>query len=115
MAVARVLPPFVRQVAIANPLHVKPIAHARVKTDKVDAGTLGSLFAAEYLPEICPRTPPPSGRAGRLRAAISLSVVIRGSRTKCTRFCTPILFRNVLTLTCSIGRGGHGWRARRGS
>jgi transposase len=52
MAVSRVLSPFVRRVVIANPLQVKAIAHARVKTDKVDAGTLASLFAVGYLPEI---------------------------------------------------------------
>lgn len=52
MAVSRVLSPFVRSVVIANPLQVKAIAHARVKTDKVDAGTLANLFAAGYLPEI---------------------------------------------------------------
>jgi transposase len=52
MAVSRVLSPFVRRVVIANPLQVKAIAHARVKTDKVDAGTLASLFAAGYLPEV---------------------------------------------------------------
>jgi transposase len=52
MAVSRVLSPFVRRVVIANPLQVKAIAYARVKTDKVDAGTLASLFAAGYLPEI---------------------------------------------------------------
>ena len=52
MAVSRVLSPFVRRVIIANPLQVKAIAHAPVKTDKVDAGTLASLFAAGFLPEI---------------------------------------------------------------
>jgi hypothetical protein len=68
MAVSRVLSPFVRRVVIANPLQVKAIAHARVKTDKVDAGTLASLFAAGYLPEIltprlCNRTKAPADRA----------------------------------------------------
>lgn len=52
MAVSRVLSPFVTRVVIANPLQVKAIAHSQVKTDKVDAGTLASLFAAGYLPEI---------------------------------------------------------------
>ena len=52
MAVCRVLSPFVRRVVIANSLQVKAIAHARAKTDKVDAGTLASLFAAGYLPEV---------------------------------------------------------------
>jgi transposase len=52
MAESRVLSPFVRRVASANPLQLKAIAHARVKTDKVDAGTLASLFAAGHLPVI---------------------------------------------------------------
>ena len=52
MAVSRVLSPFVTRVVIANPLQVKAIAHAHVKTDKIDAGVLASLYAAEYLPEI---------------------------------------------------------------
>ena len=33
MAVSRVLSPFVRRVVIANPMQVKAIAYARVKTD----------------------------------------------------------------------------------
>ena len=40
MAVSRVLAPHVARVVIANPLQVKAIAHAHVKTDKVDAATL---------------------------------------------------------------------------
>ena len=52
MAVSRVLSQFVQRVMIANPLQVKVIAHAHVETDKIDAGTLASLHAAGYLPEI---------------------------------------------------------------
>src|ERR1700684_4262584 len=52
MAVVRVLSPYVARVIIANPLQVKAIAHAHVKTDKIDAGTLASLRAAGFLPEI---------------------------------------------------------------
>ena len=43
MALVRVLSPFVARVVIANPLQVKAIAHAHVKTDKIDAGVLASL------------------------------------------------------------------------
>ena len=39
-AIVRLLTPFVNRVVIANPLQVKAIAHARVKTDKVDAKIL---------------------------------------------------------------------------
>ena len=52
MGVSRVLAPFVARVIIANPLQVKAIAQAHVKTDKIDAGTLASLHAAGYLPQI---------------------------------------------------------------
>jgi transposase len=43
MAVSRILSPHVARVVIANPLQVKAIAHAQVKTDKIDAGILASL------------------------------------------------------------------------
>jgi transposase len=42
MAVVRVLSPYVARVIVANPLQVKAIAHARIKTDKIDAGVLAS-------------------------------------------------------------------------
>lgn len=52
MAVVRVLSPYVARVIVANPLQVEAIAHAHVKTDKIDAGVLASLRAANFLPEI---------------------------------------------------------------
>src|ERR671938_1643977 len=52
MAVVRVLGPYVARVIVANPMQVKAIAHARIKTDKIDAGVLASLRAADFLPEI---------------------------------------------------------------
>ncbi len=51
-AIVRLLTPFVNRVIIANPLQVKAIAHARVKTDKVDAKILAQLHAAGFLPEV---------------------------------------------------------------
>ncbi len=51
-AIVRLLTPFVARVVIANPLQVKAIAHARVKTDKVDARILAQLHAADFLPEV---------------------------------------------------------------
>lgn len=88
MAVSRVLSPHVARVVIANPLQVKAIAHARVKTDKVDAGTLASLHAAGYLPKIWHPTRRRSGCAGSSPAAIRSSGTERGSRTRCTPSCT---------------------------
>lgn len=40
LAIARILEPHVARVVVANPMAVKAIAHAKVKTDKVDARTL---------------------------------------------------------------------------
>ncbi|MCK1425865.1 hypothetical protein [Bradyrhizobium sp. 87] len=51
-AVERILRPHVKRVAVANPRLVRAIAYARVKTNKVDAGTLAKLHAAGFLPEV---------------------------------------------------------------
>jgi len=80
MAVSRVLSPFVARVVIANPLQVKSIAHAHVKTDKVDAGTLASLRAAGYLPEIW--TPDPETERRRRLVARRYQVVRHRTRLK---------------------------------
>ncbi|MDM0117745.1 IS110 family transposase [Variovorax sp. J22R133] len=50
--IVRLLTPFVHRVAIANPLQVRAIACAKVKTDKIDAATLARLHAAQFLPEV---------------------------------------------------------------
>ncbi len=52
MAVVRVLSPYVARVIMANPLQVRAIAHARIKTDKIDAAVLAQLRAADFLPEV---------------------------------------------------------------
>src|SRR3712207_297265 len=50
--IVRLLRPFARRVAIANPLQVRAIAHAKVKTDKIDAAVLAKLHASGFLPEV---------------------------------------------------------------
>jgi transposase len=40
------------RVVVVNPLQVKAIAHAKIKTDKVDAHTLAQLLRADYLPAV---------------------------------------------------------------
>lgn len=78
MAVSRVLSPFVARVVIANPLQVKAIAYAHVKTDKVDAGTLANLYAAGYLPEIWT----PDAATERLRRLVARRYQIVRHRTR---------------------------------
>ena len=51
-AVAAVISPHVRRVVIANPMQVRVIAHAKIKTDTIDAGVLAQLYASGFLPEV---------------------------------------------------------------
>jgi transposase len=39
-------------VAIANPVQLRGIAYARVKTDKIDAAMLARIHASGFLPEV---------------------------------------------------------------
>jgi transposase len=77
MGVSRVLTPFVTRVIIANPLQVK---QAHVKTDKIDAGTLASLQAAGYLPQIW--TPDAGTERKRRSAARRYQIVRHRTRLK---------------------------------
>jgi transposase len=51
-AVAGVIGPHVKRVVIANPQQVRIIAHAKIKTDTIDAGVLAQLYASGFLPEV---------------------------------------------------------------
>jgi transposase len=51
-AIVRLLSPFVGRVVISNPILVRAIAWAKVKTDKIDAATLAKLHASGFLPEV---------------------------------------------------------------
>jgi transposase len=90
MAVVRVLSPYVARVIVANPLQVKAIAHARVKTDKIDAGVLASLRAPIFCPRSGCRTPLPSGCVGWLPGATKWFAIAPGSRMRCMPSCMPI-------------------------
>ena len=51
-AVADILRPFVASVTVGNPLQIKAIAQAKVKTDKIDAQVLANLLRCDYLPTV---------------------------------------------------------------
>lgn len=64
MAVVRVLGPYVARVIVANPLQVKVIAHARIKTDKIptpasrlagDPGSTPACWLRSAPPTSCPK------------------------------------------------------------
>ena len=51
-SVAAVIAPHVKKVVIANPKQVRGIAHAKIKTDTIDASVLAQLYASGFLPEV---------------------------------------------------------------
>jgi transposase len=51
-AIVAALKPHVARVIVANPLQVRLIAEAKVKTDKIDAAILAQLYATGFLPEV---------------------------------------------------------------
>ena len=113
MAVARVLSPFVTRVIIANPLQVKAIAHAHVKTDKIDAGTLASLHAAGYLPEIWT----PDAATERLRRLVARRYQVVRHRTRIKNEVHSILHAHLIPhcphADLFNGAAGPGWRGSR--
>lgn len=92
MAVSRVLSPFVRRVVIANPLQVKAIAQAHVKTDKIDAGTLANLYAAGYLPEIWT----PDAATERMRRLVARRYQVVRHRTRIKNEVHSILHAHLI-------------------
>ncbi|MEQ8923488.1 MAG: IS110 family transposase [Marinovum algicola] len=92
MAVSRILSPYVKGVVIANPLQVKAIAHAHVKTDKVDAGTLASLYAAGYLPEIWT----PDAATERMRRLVARRYQVVRHRTRIKNEVHAILHAHLI-------------------
>ena len=77
-AVAGVLRPFVAEIVIGNPLRVRAIAEAKIKTDKVDARVLAELLRADYLPAVWQ----PDAETQRLRRLTHRRVALVSDRTR---------------------------------
>jgi transposase len=111
MAVVRVLSPYVSRVIVANPLQVKAIAHAHVKTDKIDAGVLASLRAADFLPEVWL----PDANTERLRRLVARRNQIVRHRTRIKNEVHAILHAHLVP-PCPhadlFGRLGRAWLGR---
>jgi transposase len=111
MAVVRVLGPYVARVIVANPLQVKAIAHAQVKTDKIDAGVLASLWAAGFLPEVWV----PDADTERLRRLVARRNQVVRHRTRVKNETHAILQAHLVP-PCPhadlFGRLGRTWLAQ---
>jgi len=111
MAAVRVLAPHVARVIVANPLQVKAIAHAHVKTDKIDAGVLASLRAADFLPEIWL----PDADTERLRRLVARRNQVVRHRTRIKNEVHAILHAHLIPPcphAALFGRLGRIWLAR---
>jgi transposase len=91
-AVVRILSPFVKRVVIANPLMVRAIAWAKIKTDKIDAATLAKLHASGFLPEVWH----PDEETAALRRLVAERSQLVSQRTRLKNRVQSILHANLL-------------------
>jgi len=87
--VAEVLSPYVDRVVIANFKQVHMIAHAKVKTDTIDATVLAKLYASGFLPEVWVPDQERLRFEGRLPSERSWSANVRGWSILSSRSSTP--------------------------
>jgi transposase len=92
MAVVGLMAPHVKRMVIANPLQVRAIAHAKVKTDKIDAMVLAKLHAAGFLPEVWQ----PDEATERLRRQVARRATIVQSRTRVKNRIQSVLHTNLI-------------------
>ena len=92
MVIVKLMTPHVKRVVIANPLQVRAIAHAKIKTDKIDALVLAKLHAAGFLPEVWQ----PDETTERLRRQITRRAAIVQSRTRVKNRIQSVLHANLI-------------------
>src|SRR5437588_1811094 len=109
-AIAEILEGHVARVVIANTRKLSAIAESKVKTDKLDAKTVGELLAAGFLPAVW--SPDEFTRALRRRLQ-RRSKLVR-SRTRAKNECHAVLARNLKgrpPMSDVFGKAGRRWLA----
>lgn len=91
-AIVRLLSPFVSRVVISNPLLVRAIAWAKVKTDKIDASVLAKLHASGFLPEVRM----PDEETERLRRVVAERVQLVSQMTRFKNRIHSVLHANLI-------------------
>jgi transposase len=106
-AVAGVLRPFVAEIVIGNPLRVRAIAEAKIKTDKVDARVLAELLRADYLPAVWQ----PDAETQRLRRLTHRRAALVSDRTRLKNRLHSILHHVLVPLPeCELfSKAGIAW------
>lgn len=95
------------RVVVANSMQVKAIAHARVKTDKIDAHILAQLLRADFIPEV----QMPDVATWELRQLMTHRQLLVRQRTAARNAVCGILNRKLLTpaLKELFGPSGRRW------
>lgn len=86
------LRPFVASVTVSNPLLTKAIAHAKIKTDRIDVTVLAHLLRLGYLPTVW--TPDPATR--ELRRQTTERACLTADRTRLKNRIHAILHQRLL-------------------
>lgn len=109
-AIVAALKAHVARVVIANPLQVRLIAEARVKTDKIDAAVLAQLYASGFLPEVWIA----DDRTQALRRQVARRAQIVRQRTRLKNEIHSVLATHLIprcTATDLFGKKGRRWLA----
>ena len=110
-AVAEVLSPYVDRIVIANPKQVHMIAHAKVKTDTIDATVLAKLYASGFLPEVWV----PDTKTLALRRQVTRRIQLVRQRSRLKNLIQSILHAHLIS-PCPHGNlfgiSGRKWLAK---
>ena len=93
-AVAGVLRPFVQEIVIGNPLRVRAIAEAKIKTENVDSRVLAELLRCDYLPRVWQ----PDEQTQRLRRLTHRRAALVSDRTRLKNRLHSILHHTLVPL-----------------
>lgn len=108
LAIARVLEGHVAEVVLANPMQVRAISHAKVKSDRFDARTLAELFQAGVLPTVWLG----DELTRRLRRLTSRRAQLVRQRTRTKNEISAVLVGNLAgrpPASDLFGKRGRGW------
>lgn len=112
-AIVSALKPHVARVIVANPLQVRLIAEAKVKTDKIDAAVLAQLYASGFLPQIWI----PDDTTQALRRQVARRAQIVRSRVRLKNEIHSVLATHLIAQCPTadlFGRKGRAWLMRGG-
>jgi transposase len=111
-AIVNALKSHAGRVVIANPLQVRLIAEARVKTDKIDAAILAQLYGSGFLPEVWM----PDEDTQILRRQVARRTQIVRQRTRLKNEIHAVLIAHLVEpcpVTDLFGKSGRAWLAER--